>query len=244
MPPHDFAEPRFSAPALPPGLRIYAVGDIHGCADLLSEVILRIEEDRIRRPADRTLEIYLGDYIDRGSNSREVIEALAWRIVERHAVCLRGNHEALLEASLEDPACLHSWLSIGGANTLKSYGILAETGSISEQELHRNLNDAFPEAHRLFLKCLRNTFSCGDFLFVHAGIRPGIPLRQQSLRDLLWIRDDFLLSKQNHGPIVVHGHTPVARPDFLANRINIDTGAFFSGVLTCIAIEGTEVMVI
>jgi serine/threonine protein phosphatase 1 len=245
MHPHDFAEPRFSAPAVPAGTRVYAIGDIHGRADLLTELIQRIDEDRLRHPIANVLEIYLGDYIDRGPDSKSVIETLAWRIVKRGAICLRGNHEALLEATLEHPAYVGHWLSVGAAETLESYGLhLGDRRPISEIELHRRLNVLFPEAHRLFLKCLRNTFACGDFLFVHAGIRPGLPLREQSTDDLLWIRDDFLLSKKTHGSIVVHGHTPVAHPEFLPNRINIDTGAWHSGVLTCIAIEGTRVTVL
>ncbi|MBY0380661.1 MAG: serine/threonine protein phosphatase [Xanthobacteraceae bacterium] len=244
MRPRESAEPRFTTPALPPGTRIYAVGDIHGRSDLLTELIQRIDEDRLRRPIAHAFEIYLGDYIDRGPHSSAVVETLAWRIVRTGAICLRGNHEALLEAALDDASYLRPWLSVGGNDTLESYGLPGDDDAISDVELHLRLNIVFPEAHRLFLRCLRNMFSCGDFLFVHAGIRPGIPPREQSTQDLLWIRDDFLLSKQNHGPIVVHGHTPVMHPEFLFNRINIDTGAWFSGVLTCIAIEGTDVIVL
>jgi len=244
MHPHQFSEPRFFTPALPPGTRIYAIGDIHGRADLLAELIHRIDEDRLRRPVQNAFEVYLGDYIDRGPDSRAVLDMLAWRTVKSKAVCLRGNHEAMLEAALADPAHLRAWLDVGGNAALNSYGVVDKDGSMTEIELSRRLHNAFPDAHRLFLKCLRNMFSSGDFLFVHAGIRPGIPRQEQSLHDLLWIRDDFLLSKQNHGPIVVHGHTPVMHPEFLPNRINIDTGAWFSNVLTCIAIEGTSVTVL
>lgn len=241
---NELVEPRFSDPALPPETRIYAVGDIHGRADLLHDVILRIEDDLARRPITHAIEVYIGDYIDRGPESKAVIETLAWRIAQRRAICLRGNHEALLEVFLADPAGLHPWMHVGAFTTLQSYGLSQSELSTSEFHIHRRLRDVFPEAHRLFLRCLQNSFSCGDFLFVHAGLRPGIPLEQQSVHDLLWIRDEFLDFKQSHGPLVVHGHTPVPHPELLTNRINIDTGAWMSGVLTCVAIEGTKVTVL
>jgi len=242
--PHELIEPRFSNPALPPDTRIYAVGDIHGRADLLNDVIQRIEDDSARRPVGTAIEVYIGDYIDRGPHSKNVIETLAWRVAQRRAVCLRGNHEALLEAFLADPAGLHPWMHVGARQTLESYGLSRGDFDASEFHVHRRMLDVFPEAHRLFLGCLQNYFSCGDFLFVHAGLRPRIPLTQQSLHDLHWIRDEFLDFKQSHGPLVVHGHTPVPHPELLPNRINIDTGAWMSGVLTCIAIEGSQVIVL
>jgi serine/threonine protein phosphatase 1 len=241
---HDLVEPRFSKPALPPGTRIYAVGDIHGRADLLHDVIQRIEDDVVRRPIAHVVEVYIGDYIDRGPQSKNVIETLAWRVAQRRAVCLRGNHEALLEAFLADPAGLHPWLYVGARSTLVSYGLSDADLNASEFHIHRRLHENFPEAHYLFLGCLQNSFACGDFLFVHAGLRPGIPLAQQSSQDLFWIRDEFLDFRQSHGPLVVHGHTPVPHPELLPNRINIDTGAWMSGVLTCVAIEGTKVIVL
>jgi serine/threonine protein phosphatase 1 len=241
---HELVEPRFSDPALPPDTRIYAVGDIHGRADLLRDIIQRIDDDRARRPVRVSIEVYIGDYIDRGPQSKDVIDALAWRVVQKGAVCLRGNHEALLEAFFADPAGLHPWLYVGGRQTLESYGLSHADLDASEFRIHRRLLDVFPEAHRLFLECLQDYFSCGDFLFVHAGLRPGIPLAQQSLHDLHWIRDEFLDFKQSHGPLVVHGHTPVSHPELLPNRINIDTGAWMSGVLTCVVIEGSKVIVL
>jgi len=242
--PHELVEPRFSDPALPPDTRIYAVGDIHGRADLLHDIIQRIDDDRGRRPVGTVIEVYIGDYIDRGPQSKDVIETLAWRVVKQRAVCLRGNHEALLEAFLADPAELHPWLHVGGRQTLESYGLSRDDLESSEFRIHRLFLNAFPEAHRLFLRCLQNSFSCGDFIFVHAGLRPGVPLAQQSLHDLHWIRDEFLNCKQSHGPLVVHGHTPVHHAELLPNRINIDTGAWMSGTLTCIAIEGSKVVVL
>jgi len=237
-------EPRFSDPALPLDTRIYAIGDIHGRADLLHDIIQRIDDDRARRPVGTSIEVYIGDYIDRGPQSKDVIETLAWRVVQKGAVCLRGNHEALLEAFLADPAGLHPWLHVGGRQTLESYGLSRADLDASESSIRHRLLDVFPEAHCIFLEYLQNSFTCGDFLFVHAGLRPGTPLAQQSVHDLHWIRDEFLDFKQSHGPLVVHGHTPVSHPELLSNRINIDTGAWISGVLTCVVIEGSKVIVL
>lgn len=230
---------------LPPGIRVYAIGDIHGRSDLLAEITDRIDNDIRRRPVERAIEVYLGDYIDRGPDSKGVIDQLAVRMIRRGAVCLRGNHESLLEEFLIDPAILPHWLQLGGPQTLASYGIPSGSCDPAAPRITQQLlQTALPRTHQLFLQCLQNSFCCGDYLFVHAGIRPGIPLNQQYPRDLIWIRDDFLTSDQRHGKIVVHGHTPVAHPDIRHNRINIDTGAWRSGVLTCMAIEASTLLVL
>jgi len=228
-----------SAPA---DTRIYAVGDIHGRADLLSEITARIDDDIRRRPIAHTVEVYLGDYIDRGPHSRTVIDLLAVRLVAHRAVCLRGNHEAVMEGFLQDPAILQYWEPLGGMQTLASYGIELHGESETAIGLHRRFLDAFPRAHELFMQCLRHQFSCGDFLFVHAGIRPDIPIEQQDVNDLIWIRNEFLDCTQDHERFIVHGHTPVPHPDIRHNRINIDTGAWRTGTLTCIAIEGSTIL--
>jgi serine/threonine protein phosphatase 1 len=228
-----------SAPA---DTRIYAVGDIHGRADLLSEITVRIDDDIRRRPIAHTVEVYLGDYIDRGPHSRTVIDLLAVRLVANRAVCLRGNHEAVMEGFLQDPAILQYWEPLGGMQTLASYGIELHGDTETALDLQRRFLAAFPRAHELFMQCLRNQFSCGDFLFAHAGIRPDIPIEQQDVNDLIWIRDEFLESTHNHERFIVHGHTPVPHPDIRHNRINIDTGAWRTGILTCIAIEGSTIM--
>lgn len=240
------ANSRFRAASTPADMRIYAVGDIHGRADLLIETFARIDDDLRRRPIAHSVEIYLGDYIDRGPDSRTVIDLLAVRLVRNRAVCLRGNHESLLEGFLQAPVRnLRPWLQLGGLQTVASYGVELRPHAIDEQiDLHRRFLRAFPRTHQLFLQCLRNHFCCGDFLFVHAGIRPSIPLGQQDPHDLLWIRHEFLNSEQDHGQFIVHGHTPVPHPDIRPNRINIDTGAWRTGTLTCIAIEGTTVLVL
>ena len=225
-----------SAPA---DTRIYVVGDIHGRADLLSEITDRIDDDVRRRPIAQTAEIYLGDYIDRGPHSRTVVDLLAVRLVAHHAVCLRGNHEAVMERFLQNSTVLPYWQQLGGMQTLASYGVEFRGGTETAADVRRRFVDAFPRAHQLFMQCLRDLFVCGDFLFVHAGIRPGVPLEYQDPNDLIWIRDEFLDSAQDHGRFIVHGHTPVPYPDIRHNRINIDTGAWRTGTLTCVAIEGS-----
>lgn len=230
---------------LPPDTRVYAVGDIHGRSDLLAETIARIDDDVRRRPVKQVIEIYLGDYIDRGPDSSGVLDLLAVRLVRRHAICLRGNHEAILERFLrQDADTLYHWAKLGGLQTLASYDVVPRSETVTPLAIQRSLLESFPREHELFLQCLRNSFVCGDFLFVHAGIRPGVPMNLQDPEDLFWIRDEFLNSELNHGKVIVHGHTPVDHPDIRENRINIDTGAWRTGVLTCIAIEGSTVLVL
>jgi serine/threonine protein phosphatase 1 len=150
-----------------------------------------------------------------------------------------------MEGFLRHPSCLHPWLQVGGLQTLASYGVDPRLTQIeTDDELYLRFWDAFPRTHELFLQCLRNSFRCGDFLFVHAGIRPGIPVELQDINDLLWIRREFLASEDDHGWFVVHGHTPVPHPDIRHNRANIDTGAWRTGTLSCIAIEGSSILVL
>ncbi|MEH2512891.1 serine/threonine protein phosphatase 1 [Nitrobacteraceae bacterium AZCC 1564] len=228
----------------PPDTRIYAVGDIHGRADLLNEITERIDDDLRRRPVRYVQEVYLGDYIDRGPDSKGVIDQLAVRMVRQHAICLRGNHETFLETFFYDPAVIDHWIQLGALHTLASYGIFYSQFKASPYDLQQSLLHAFPRTHQLFLRCLRNSFTCGDFLFVHAGIKPGISIEHQQTEDLFWIRDEFLNSTLDHGKIVVHGHTPVDHAEIFQNRINIDTGAWRTGVLTCIAIEGDRIVIL
>jgi serine/threonine protein phosphatase 1 len=230
------------AASTPADTRIYAIGDIHGRADLLTETMERINEDLWRRPITFAVEIYLGDYVDRGPDSKGVIDLLAERLIRNNAICLRGNHEDLLERFLDDASVLDSWLSLGALHTLASYGASSRAeGGERASELHERFCQIFPRAHELFLKCLKPWVCCGDYLFVHAGIRPSVPFDRQVMNDLLWIRDEFLSSPHHHGKYIVHGHTPVPHPDIRPNRINIDTGAWRSGTLTCVILEGTSV---
>jgi serine/threonine protein phosphatase 1 len=226
---------------IPAGQRIYAVGDIHGRADLLAAVLKRIDDDLRTRPIAESLEIFLGDYIDRGPQSRTVVDILIGRRQQHRMVLLKGNHEIFAIEIMRNPAVLDDWIKMGGLSTLLSYGVeLRDRGSIKETEIAGAFRRALPESHQDFFLHLTASFSCGDFFFAHAGVRPGIPLHQQREQDLLWIRDEFLSHEEEFGKIVVHGHSPSTEPEFLANRINIDTGAYATGRLTCLVLEGDE----
>ena len=230
-------------PAVPDGTRIYAVGDIHGRADLLAPLLARIDLDLKARPIAQPLQIFLGDYIDRGPHSRQVIDLLIARRRQHAMVLLRGNHEDVALQFLRDPTKLSEWTQVGGIVTLLSYGVRipGRVDAAAAEEAAIAFRRAFPESHARFLKGLALSFTCGDFFFTHAGVRPGIPLRQQYQQDLLWIRDDFLLHEEDFGKIVVHGHTPTTKPDIQLNRINIDTGAYATGRLTCLVLESDKV---
>jgi serine/threonine protein phosphatase 1 len=226
-------------PRVPDGVRIYAIGDVHGRADLLEQVLARIDAQMAAHPAFRPVEIFLGDYIDRGPASREVLDRLIARSRVRQTVCLRGNHETFIVDFMNDPAVLSEWRQYGGLETLLSYGLVpsVKVDPADHARLAAAFGQALPESHRRFLGGLKSSFTCGYFFFVHAGVRPGIPLKKQRDEDLLWIREDFLLCEEDLSKIVVHGHTPVLQPDIRPNRINIDTGAFATGKLTCLTLE-------
>lgn len=241
---------RAKAPAIRPlvrdGLRIYAVGDIHGRADLLKPLFSRIDEDLENHPIAETLHIFLGDYVDRGRDSAAVLDLLIERASTHRMVCLKGNHEIYLTEFLENPSILGAWAQYGALTTLASYGLTpALNASPKEQtELAVALCEAMPLSHGQFLASLKTSFTCGDFFFVHAGVRPSTPLSRQREEDLLWIRDDFLLHEEPFEKIIVHGHTPVKEPDVRANRINIDTGAYATGRLTCLKLEQDKILFI
>jgi len=229
---------------VPEGVRIYAVGDVHGRADLLDQLFARVDADLAAYPVAQAVHVFLGDYIDRGSASRDVIELLISRGRTYPAVYLKGNHEFYLSEFLRNPAVLTDWRLYGGLDTLLSYGLAPSMNADAAQQakLAADLDVTLPAAHREFLDELQLSFTCGDFFFVHAGVRPGVPLPRQREEDLLWIREDFLLHEDNFGKIVVHGHTPVIEPDIRPNRINIDTGAYATGKLTCLMLERDEMM--
>lgn len=231
-------------PQLPDGVRIYAFGDIHGRADLLREMFTVIDRDLAHNPIARPIEVYHGDYIDRGPDSAQTLDLLIERGRNRTAVFLKGNHEAYFLEVLRDAKKFEDWRQFGGLETLMSYGIQPslKADAAEQIELVRLLNDALPDDHLQFLYKLQPSFVCGDYFFVHAGVRPGIPLDQQQEADLLWIRNEFLDSDANFGKFVVHGHTPVPQPEKRKNRINIDTGAYATGNLTLLRIEGSSLM--
>ena len=227
-------------PRVPAGQRLYVVGDVHGRADLLAALLARIDIDLKRTPIAQPTQIFLGDYIDRGPYSRQVIDLLIARSRHHKTLFLKGNHEAFASQVLSDPSLLSEWRQMGGANTLLSYGVTSSgrTDPKADREIALAFRQAVPESHRKFIEGLALSFTCGDFFFTHAGVRPGIPLEQQHQQDLLWIRDDFLLHEEDFGKVVVHGHTPATQPEIRPNRINIDTGAYATGRLTCLVLEG------
>src|SRR5674476_717351 len=233
-------------PRVPDGVRIYAIGDIHGRADLLDEVLNRIDADLTKNPVPRGIEVFLGDYIDRGPASREVLDRLVARSRTHQAIFLKGNHETYLIDFVNNPPILEDWQRLGGLETLMSYGITPSINANAAEQarLAAAFDQVLPENHRQFLGGLKSSFTCGDFYFVHAGVRPGIPLAKQREEDLLWIRHEFLLCEEEFSKIVVHGHTPVPQPDIRPNRINIDTGAYATGNLTCLILEDDKMRVI
>lgn len=233
-------------PALPAGIRIYAVGDVHGRLDLLEKTMARVDASLARSSAENAFEIYLGDYIDRGPQSRQVLDRLISRSAERNTIFLKGNHETYVPQFLENPAILSDWRQYGGLETLMSYGLKPSiNANAAEQiELAEALKVTIPQHHHEFLENLKLFIACGDFFFVHAGVKPRVPLSQQREEDLLWIREDFLLFEEDFGKVIVHGHTPVREADIRPNRINIDTGAYATSRLTCIMIEQDSVVVL
>lgn len=226
-----------SYPPLPQGDVVYAVGDVHGRSDLLRKIFSAIDEDR-SNVEGRVTEIYLGDYIDRGADSRGVIEYLLFRARDHETIFLRGNHEVMFEDFLEGRISLERWKSIGGYETLASYDIDMRARSSDPLEaIVAAANERIPASHRRFLRELRQHHRIADYFFVHAGVRPGIPLEQQIPRDSMWIREPFLSDRRDHGAIVVHGHTPRSAVEKESNRINIDTGAYMTNRLTCLRLD-------
>jgi serine/threonine protein phosphatase 1 len=233
--------PRRGSPRVPRGERIYVVGDVHGRSDLLTRIHHAIRADLHQRPAPtkRTI-VYLGDYVDRGPGSFEVLELLIRAPVEgMKAVYLKGNHEDMMLRFIHGEN-VPAWLHNGGDATLASYGVVAPMMPTPPKiaELRRQLRDAMPAAHVPFLESLQLMHTAGDYLFVHAGIRPGVPIESQRPEDLMWIRGPFLGAGDTFGKCVVHGHTISIMPEVHPHRIGIDTGAFCSGRLTCLVLEG------
>ncbi len=238
--------PRIPAyPAAPTDICLYVIGDIHGRADLLLDVFQRIDRDwsGVSVGSRTCLEVYLGDYIDRGPQSRRVIDLLIERCRSRTCVFVRGNHEATLLRLIGSPfhaPTARIWLQIGGIATAVSYGAKDIPRGSDDEALAgfvTALRAAVPPAHQRFLQETVECFNCGPYVFAHAGIRPGVALEEQATEDLFWIREPFLDATGDHGFIVVHGHTAVIDVDFRPNRINIDTGAYATGKLTCLRID-------
>jgi serine/threonine protein phosphatase 1 len=232
-----------TAPEVPAGTRVYAIGDVHGRLDLLSHLISLIEQDEAQRAPCDTQIILLGDLVDRGPESCGVID-LALALAQRRAVrVLFGNHEEMFLNAIQsdsDDAMRH-FVRNGGRETLLSYGLTEEAyRDASFGDLRQWARANVPDAHLGFLSSLEQLVVAGDYAFVHAGIRPGVALHDQTPSDLRWIRGEFLRSKVAHEKLIIHGHTVVDRPDEQKNRICIDTGAYKSGVLTALGFEGTR----
>lgn len=222
----------------PAGTRLYAVGDIHGCRDLLARLHDQIRGDAARSTAERFVIVYLGDYVDRGPDSKGVIDLLLNAPLQGfEAVHLMGNHELEMLQFVQGDAPRFDWLSYGGLETLRSYGVELPRKLAARERIRETFAAVFPDAHREFLRSLRHSYQEGDFFMAHAGVAPGIPLDQQIRDDLIWIRMPFLKSDADFGKTVIHGHTIVERPEVRSNRIGIDTGAFRSGRLTAIVLQ-------
>ncbi|MCM8729940.1 metallophosphoesterase family protein [Hephaestia sp. GCM10023244] len=227
--------------AIPTGRRVYAVGDIHGRRDLLDDLIARIEADDAERRTARTDWVFLGDLVDRGPDSAGVIERVIRLSNEHpHVRMLLGNHEEVLLKVLDgDREALRLFTRIGGRETILSYGISEhDFDHLDSPALLARIRDAVPEHHVAFLRQAEDVIEIGDYAFVHAGVRPGIDLADQRPADLRWIRSSFLRHEGDFGKLIVHGHTITEAPEHLPNRIGIDTGAFSSGCLTALGLEG------
>jgi serine/threonine protein phosphatase 1 len=232
----------------PEGLRLYAVGDIHGRLDLLDEMLEIIGQDGATREPVQTALIFLGDYIDRGADSKGVVNRLTSGLPEdADAVFLKGNHEDLLLSFLDEPVSGLNWLHNGGETALMSYGLNAGTihdavwlGQIGLLEAAAQFRTLLPEDHLRFYQSLKLSHRAGDYFFAHAGVRPGVALDQQTEEDLIWIRYEFLNHPYDFGAVGVHGHTPARLPQDLHNRIGIDTLAFHTGKLTAVGLEGAR----
>jgi serine/threonine protein phosphatase 1 len=229
-------------PGLPGGRRLYCIGDIHGRLDLLEELHAMMLEDADGFSGSLAA-VYLGDYIDRGAQSRQVLDLLIDEPLPGfEAIHLLGNHEQSMLNFLQDPEANAAWLSYGGQLALLSYGVgvgrvMANTSVVV---LRDELEDELPQSHLEFLASCRLMHVEGDYCFVHAGIRPGVPLEHQSAEDLLWIRDEFNRSRVRHSHVIVHGHTINEEVVWRPNRIGIDTGAFQTGLLTALVLEDSE----
>ncbi len=238
--------PEAPAHRVPDGQRLYAIGDIHGRLDLFEALLERLAADHAARAPAAAHLVLLGDYVDRGPRSAQMLDRLAngppawatWTL-------LRGNHEqVLLDLWNRRPGFdkrLAAWLDFGGRETLRSYGLASSIAFGDDLEaIGAEIRRLVPERHIRLIEAMPLTYRCGDYLFVHAGLKPGLEVEYQQPHDLLWVRDEFLDSDADHGAMVVHGHSVTALVDVRPNRIGIDTGAYATGRLTALALEGAE----
>jgi len=229
-------------PQVPENSRVYTIGDIHGKVDTLQKIHALIIDDAASVPSHiKLFVIYLGDYIDRGMHSREVIDLLIDSPLPGfESVYLRGNHDQEMLNFLNSPDVNAPWLDMGGSETAYSYGVRVPKDALATKRLYHirdDLSSKLPASHLHFLKELKSSYTLGDYFFAHAGINPENGLTSQSTRDLVWGNKKFLKSNDDFGKVVVHGHTVSDEPVIRDNRISIDTGAFLSNVLTCLVLE-------
>ncbi len=231
-------------PQTPDDTLVYAIGDIHGRLDLLDRIHRQIADDAMRRAASRRQVVYLGDYVSRGPDSASVVDRVReWLPAGFERITLMGNHEDLLLRFLagEIDTGRH-WLDYGGLEVMSAYGVVIADRKARDDAsviaLGKDLAARIPPSHLEFFRGLQTHHRSGDYFFVHGGIRPGVPLEEQRARDCLWIRKTFLNSEADHGAMVVHGHSISDQPEVRHNRIGIDTGAYRSGVLTCLVLAG------
>lgn len=235
--------PAASKPAVPPGMRVYAIGDVHGRADLLERLLAAIEHDHGSRPPATRVTIFLGDLVNRGPSSRNVVEIIRQLANGPQSVHLiKGNHEEMLLKTLTgDAQTMRQIMRIGGRQMLTSYGISEqELDAGSYTDLALLVSERFPKEHKCFLEKAEDSLVIGDYLFVHAGIRPEKPLVEQTPQDMRWIRGEFLDFEGELEKVVVHGHSIAMEVQEHPHRIGIDTGAFATGVLTALVLEGEE----
>jgi serine/threonine protein phosphatase 1 len=237
-----FKTKRSSTSAVPDGQRVYAVGDVHGRADLLEALLAKIDADEAERGAAQTQIIFLGDLVDRGPDSKRVLDLVVELERSGRAVrVLRGNHDdVFLRATKGDARATRHLHKMGGRPTLVSYGITEEEyDQVGYDELTRHLHELVPPDHVALLEGMENMAIVGDYVFVHAGVRPGVPLDEQTPEDLCWIRSDFLDHRGDFGGVVIHGHSITDDVQVRSNRIGIDTGAYASDRLTAVGLEGS-----
>jgi len=223
----------------PPGMRVYAIGDVHGCIRPLSVLHDQIARDLADHPTDDWRIVHIGDYVDRGPDSRAVLDFLALRAAQDpRVICLLGNHDAMMVDALNgEKRMRQTWLQNGGAETLASYG-LGVPDFVERLSARAGFDDAIPTTHTDFIEDMATSVQIGDYYFVHAGIDPDTPLEAQEPEAQLWIRDRFLRHAREYDAVIVHGHTPTRRVEIRANRIGIDTGAVYGGELTCLILDG------
>jgi len=235
--------------AIPTGMRIYAIGDVHGYLRLLTSIRHKIASDLDTNPIDQYRIIFLGDYIDRGPDSAGCVQYLLDLCAEdKHVICLKGNHENKLEQFLESPLELaESFFTYGGIECTQSYGVEMSKYKYTDKDTLKictELRKSIPPDHQLFYSNLAMSVTFGDYFFVHAGIRPGVPLTEQSESDLMWIRSEFISNTSLYDKVIIHGHTPAHPIEILPNRINADTCAYDTGILSCVVLESTSYRVI